>query len=52
LNDGPLKTYFNENRNKSPSEKGLALSGNKELNAIHNSFVQNEGLSTHPICLN
>jgi len=45
LANGPLKTYLNEFRGKSPAERGTGLAGNKELNSVHNSFVENEELN-------
>jgi len=42
LNDGPLKTYINDYKLKTPQERGTGLALNKALNVIHNSFVENE----------
>jgi len=45
LADGCLKTYIEANRGKSPAVRGSALASNADINAIHNSFVQNEDLN-------
>lgn len=44
-------SYIKENQSKSPLERGTALACNKEINACHNSFVENEGRCSHIIIL-
>lgn len=43
LADGPLKTYVNQVKDKSPEERGQALADNKEIHDFHHSFCK-EGL--------
>jgi ubiquitin carboxyl-terminal hydrolase L3 len=45
LAEGPLSRYINENQSKSPLERGASLASNKDINLIHNSFVENEELN-------